>query len=73
MILQNITIRKNAYTLKTTSEEYLGRHLQEVAKVVSTFFMRSAAQQRYNQFLLDVADESKTRRTKKLRFLEGEK
>ena len=63
--LQDLILERDAHALDDTERQSLQRHLQKLTKAAKTSIARSALQQERIQFLLDINNEAKVRRSTK--------
>jgi hypothetical protein len=63
--LHDLILERDAHALDDTERQSLQRHLQKLTKAAKTSIARSALQQERIQFLLDINNEAKVRRSTK--------
>lgn len=67
--LQNLIIKQDAHSLDETSKQCLQRHLHKFVKAAQTSFAKGVLQQDHIQFLTQINDEAKVRRSTKSEIL----
>jgi hypothetical protein len=64
-LLHGLILERDAHALYDTERQSLQRHLQKLTKAAKTSIARGALQQERIQFLLDINNEAKVRRSTK--------